>query len=912
MNKKIITLEKELKEQVRVLESLRDELPVNSSLKLRIDSVIKSAKIVETEALGGKMLDDVSGNIKDVVSQIKSEYAKEKRVSADEKIKESLNGRDGKYWDSLPENRKREMIKEAKQNKKNLVNVIRESRTEEVITPSTNQIIPEKKKQEVAVKSEWCSEEGHENIRLLKKHFPNNVPGIYSYDKKAKRLTTEYINGITLREITEEKLKAKPHIITALGKIIAQVHNYNFVHGTLNIDNILLDKKGILKLVGLYASFRGDEGAKNIDYELLNRQKAEFVITGEDHIPRDLFSDKDINNIFFESYLINRNFMKISEVIIQKQGKEDKEAINALFELILFAVEKIREPTTKTGKYLVRLMEKIKEHVYRHHKDDAIMTGIFESFKEKIIKTPARDLKKIKDREAKQTRKKWINADKDIMRRIPPEKEDHWKSLSKGKRELIYDEIKRGKKIKNVDLYLGNITKKQKFGVQNKNSDLWNRFIKTSKIEEVVGLITKKRIPLYGNKKIKLEEYDIEPPVESEPGNHGQVFNISAVDSEKEKHELSIKMPRYGEEIKEEEFTNIDVFRKFLPHNAPEPRKFDKKSQTLIMDYIDGKKIEELSNKFFKDPKHFTELGRIIAVMHNHNFIHWDLLPRNIILDKKGIWKLIDFGESFYYDDTIEAIDLEVLQDQKKEFDAFGTDIIFCNCYDDNTNSIFYESYLVNRNFMEIAPYILRKKDKKTITAFFELIWFIVGKIKKPTGETRKNLLNLMEQIRKQVYKYREDDVGITGIFEKFEEKVEQNINIDLKKIKIKKENLNAPKIASLEEEYNNLKKVPVFSGSGEESKHERLLEINDKINKLKTGKYVEQEEKKAKKQGSWLNNFFRSSKISRLKYEIEGHEKRGETKEIIEKLEELLKERDILIKKINQENEELAALQLT
>jgi len=74
----------------------------------------------------------------------------------------------------------------------------------------------------------------------------------------------------------------------------------------------------------------------------------------------------------------------------------------------------------------------------------------------------------------------------------------------------------------------------------------------------------------------------------------------------------------------------------------------DDKMPYFVMEYIDGKRIDE-----FCDLNHFTTKKRlelflkvceVVQYVHEANIMHRDLKPQNILVDKNGEPKLIDFG----------------------------------------------------------------------------------------------------------------------------------------------------------------------------------------------------------------------------------------------------------------------------
>lgn len=69
----------------------------------------------------------------------------------------------------------------------------------------------------------------------------------------------------------------------------------------------------------------------------------------------------------------------------------------------------------------------------------------------------------------------------------------------------------------------------------------------------------------------------------------------------------------------------------------------------LVMDYVDGSDLEEYiqHNNPILLPKVIDIMDQIlsaVALAHKHNVIHRDLKPQNILMDKKGNIKIVDFG----------------------------------------------------------------------------------------------------------------------------------------------------------------------------------------------------------------------------------------------------------------------------
>jgi serine/threonine protein kinase len=71
--------------------------------------------------------------------------------------------------------------------------------------------------------------------------------------------------------------------------------------------------------------------------------------------------------------------------------------------------------------------------------------------------------------------------------------------------------------------------------------------------------------------------------------------------------------------------------------------------QYLVMEFVDGVSLSyliDLQNELMKRERLrlMIELGEAIEYFHQQNWIHRDICPRNVMLDKEHFVKLIDFG----------------------------------------------------------------------------------------------------------------------------------------------------------------------------------------------------------------------------------------------------------------------------
>ena len=76
-----------------------------------------------------------------------------------------------------------------------------------------------------------------------------------------------------------------------------------------------------------------------------------------------------------------------------------------------------------------------------------------------------------------------------------------------------------------------------------------------------------------------------------------------------------------------------------------------------VMEYFEGGSLRDLINKNGKIGeeqalKYIYPIGDALSYMHNKRMCHYDIKPSNIILDKDGVPKLIDFGISKNYDNS--------------------------------------------------------------------------------------------------------------------------------------------------------------------------------------------------------------------------------------------------------------------
>lgn len=99
---------------------------------------------------------------------------------------------------------------------------------------------------------------------------------------------------------------------------------------------------------------------------------------------------------------------------------------------------------------------------------------------------------------------------------------------------------------------------------------------------------------------------------------------------------------------------------------------FNDEKQKIEMEFIKGELLKNVLEK--KDClKLSEEIGKKIAVLHNHGIIHGDLTTSNMILDKEIFF--IDFGLSFFSKKAEDkAVDLHLLRQalESKHYKVWG------------------------------------------------------------------------------------------------------------------------------------------------------------------------------------------------------------------------------------------------
>ena len=547
--------------------------------------------------------------------------------------------------------------------------------------------------------------------------LPLNTPKVHGYDKKTQKLVMEYIRGNRLIDISKTDLQKNPELIEELGKVIATMHNHNFIHGDLYEKNIILCDR-TWKLIDFEkSSYGGKEWNKAISIESLKSEKIDLD---------ELYLSPDTKAILNKSYLINRNFKEIAPYLIQKK---DRRMMNMFFDFIVHIIKHINETSPEVNEYIFELIEIIENSIYRH--------------------------RKVADRKDFETLKKEIKLDKEDFEKF---------------KEKI-------KKNSNIRSSLLEKSKEKEFKKTLKEAgllrDFWGK-----KFQRMSAFVESFKDKFFDYGKYK-KDYTIETNELGE-GGVAKVFDFSARHNEGDEYSFAIKTPKKEMEIEEREYDLMLIAHQILPNNTPKVHGYDKKTQRIIMEKIKGTRIHLVPvKKLQKNTKLIAELGKIIAVLHNNMFIHYnlDFNHGNIILNDNDVWKLIDFGFSEYYGNRKENVESEALIAEKNEF-TVNTDFFHesLSAYGIKTN--FCKNYLIHRNFKELAPPILQKDDIKTAECLFELIFFVVEQITEPSEEVDKYLSQLIGQMSDIIYNQHKE--AYVKSFEKFKKDIKHNKNVHL------------------------------------------------------------------------------------------------------------------------------------
>ncbi len=115
------------------------------------------------------------------------------------------------------------------------------------------------------------------------------------------------------------------------------------------------------------------------------------------------------------------------------------------------------------------------------------------------------------------------------------------------------------------------------------------------------------------------------------------------------------------------------IINKLEELNFPSPRLREvcDKRMLIAMDFLEGPKVRDVLDD---NVKICEEIGRKIALLHQHNIIHGDLTTSNMIL--KDEVHFLDFGLSFISNKVEDkAVDLHLLRQalESKHFKVYDT-----------------------------------------------------------------------------------------------------------------------------------------------------------------------------------------------------------------------------------------------
>ncbi len=97
---------------------------------------------------------------------------------------------------------------------------------------------------------------------------------------------------------------------------------------------------------------------------------------------------------------------------------------------------------------------------------------------------------------------------------------------------------------------------------------------------------------------------------------------------------------------------------------VPKLHKSSEKDFTIIMEFINGKKLADSLDSFSKNKRIqiCQKIGQQVALLHNNHIIHGDLTTSNMILKDNQVF-FIDFGLSFIdQKEEHKAVDLNLLK----------------------------------------------------------------------------------------------------------------------------------------------------------------------------------------------------------------------------------------------------------
>lgn len=124
--------------------------------------------------------------------------------------------------------------------------------------------------------------------------------------------------------------------------------------------------------------------------------------------------------------------------------------------------------------------------------------------------------------------------------------------------------------------------------------------------------------------------------------------------------------------------------------NVPQVYEIDVQNATIVMRYIEGKKLKSLMDKLDegKKQKFFKKIGQYIAILHKNGHIHGDITTSNIIITSNDRIFFIDFG-LHEYSDTIEDKSVDLHLFKRVLISSHGND--YESCF-----NAFLEGYKLN------------------------------------------------------------------------------------------------------------------------------------------------------------------------------------------------------------------------
>lgn len=155
--------------------------------------------------------------------------------------------------------------------------------------------------------------------------------------------------------------------------------------------------------------------------------------------------------------------------------------------------------------------------------------------------------------------------------------------------------------------------------------------------------------------------------------------------------------------------------------NVPQVFEIDVNNSTIVMKYIEGKKLKFLLNSLEDTKKQeiFYIIGRYIAILHQNGHVHGDITTSNIVVTENNNIFLIDFG-LHDYSDSIEdkSVDLHLLK--RVLISSHGKDFHLCfksfldgyrSKYKES-NSKGYEEIINNISTIETRGRYVKKEER--------------------------------------------------------------------------------------------------------------------------------------------------------------------------------------------------------